>query len=124
MRPKAEKKAGVAKKKGWAMVRQQSGIRFDSWDMALQVVENQWRGELAREVQARVAAHFPENPWGKVILGFLAYWAGFFCLRADMGPPEDPTLSKGFALVLIWTCSTLGGKLMGPLVSWCLQDWI
>ena len=39
------------KKKQWGLVRQKTGIKFDNWDMALQVVEAGWRGELAREVR-------------------------------------------------------------------------
>ena len=74
-----------------------------------------WRSALAREVKRQVEQKMPDNPYGKVFLVFLAYWAGYFCLRADMAPPDTPVPSKGFAVVLIWVCSTLGGKAMGKI---------
>ena len=96
----------------WGAVRQATGIKFDSWDMALQVVDAGWRGALQREVERQVREKFPDNPWGKVLLVIIAYFAGYFCIRDHMKPPDDPILSRGFAVVLIWVCSTLGGKLM------------
>ena len=32
-----------------------------------------------------------------------------------MAPPDSPVFSKGSAVVLIWVCSTLGGKAMGKI---------
>jgi len=104
-------KGGTGKK--WGLVREATGIKFDSWDMALQVVEAGWRGELAREVKRRVEAAHPDNAWGKVHLVFIAYWTLYFWLKEDMSPPEDPVIAKGCAVLLVWACSTLGGKLMG-----------
>jgi len=106
-------KLGGSKK--WGRVKEATGIKFDSWDMALQVVDAGWRGELAREVQRKVEEKIPDNPWAKAALVFIAYWTAWFCLRDDMAPPDNPFPSKGFAVVLIWVCSTLGGKLMGKI---------
>ena len=106
----------LPKQKSWGLVRQKTGIKFDSWDVALSVIDAGWRGELQREVLRKVEAQIPDNPWGKVFLVFLAYWAGFFLMRSyDLGFPDSPTLKKGTSVVLIWTCSTLGGKLMGKV---------
>ena len=106
---------GAAKPKSWKLVKQKTGITFDNWDMALQVVEAGWRGELAREVARQVAAKTPDNPWGKVFLVFIAYWAAFFIFQADMAPPDNPVMPAGFAVVLIWVCSTACGKAMGKI---------
>jgi len=106
---------GAAKPKSWKLVKQKTGITFDNWDMALQVVEAGWRGELAREVARQVAAKTPDNPWGKVFLVFIAYWAAFFIFQADMAPPDNPVMPAGFAVVLIWVCSTVCGKAMGRI---------
>ena len=102
--------------KGWGKVRQEVGIKFDSWEMAMQVVDKQFRGELAREVQRQVTAKVPDNPHGKVFLFAVAFFAAYFLFRQDdMGLPDKPVMSKGFALVLIWVCSTICGKAMGKV---------
>ena len=109
----SNKKHEANAKGRWGLVKSETRITFDSWDMALQVVEAGWRGELAREVQRQVEAKMADNPWAKAFLVFLAYWTAFFVLRLDAAPPSDPVLAKGTAVVLMWVCSTLGGKLMG-----------
>jgi len=91
------------------------GISFDSWDMALNVVEPLWRGELAREVQKLIQEKTPDNQYGKIFLVFIAYWAAYFIFQSDMEIPRDPTMGQLFAVTLIWVCSTIGGKLMATI---------
>ena len=114
---KGKSAAGKLGKQGtrWGLVRSETGIKFDSWDMALSVVDAGFRGALAREVQRQVEKKIPDNPYAKVFLVFVSYWALFFMIRGDMAPPDSPELPPGFAVVLIWCCSTLGGKAMGKI---------
>jgi len=108
-------KGALGKSGAWGTIRKSTNIKFDSWDMALQVVEAGWRGELNREVQRQVDAQTPDNPWSKAALVFIGYWAAYFVIRKDMAPPDGPILSTGFAVWLIWVCSTLCGKAMGKI---------
>mmetsp|Transcript_34301 Transcript_34301/g.90215 ORF Transcript_34301/g.90215 Transcript_34301/m.90215 type:complete len:663 (+) Transcript_34301:61-2049(+) len=109
--------AGGKKLSSWKLVKESTGIQFSNWDMALQVVDKTFYGEMAREVKRRVedAKADPYGAYAKAFLIFISYWALYFCLRGDMAPPDDPELAKGFAIALIWICSTLGGKLMGKI---------
>ena len=104
-------------KKSWKLVRAQTGIQFNNWEMALKVVDKTFQGELAREVQRRVkeSQANPYAPYGMAFIIFILYLALFFCFRGDMAFPEDPIMAKGFAVTIIWVLSTLGGKAMGKI---------
>ena len=41
----------------WGLVKESAGLKFDSWDMALEVVPAGWRGELARDQRGAATRH-------------------------------------------------------------------
>lgn len=145
--------ATSASRKHWNMVRDEAGIKFDSWDAALQIVEQGWRGELARarrsnqqpalfpalrpssrrpsglsadarpggsfscagelarEVKRLVEKQQPDSIAAKCILMTIVYFAALFVFLPWPGRVMLPW-GPGFAVLITWLSSTVGGKLL------------
>ena len=86
------------------------GIKFthDEWAARVASVEIAFRGALRQHVKDDIDKKYPDSPVAKVLIGILIYLALLFALEREAMFPWG----AGFALILTWTSSKVGGEVM------------
>ena len=82
------------------------GLAEESWTDKLKTVPITFRGALRQYIRNEADKQLPDNPLAKVVLGVLGYLMLLFTFQQDFMWAWGP----GFAIVLTWLSSKVGGE--------------